>query len=85
MTIYTGIRDVNDTVYDDTTSQYWLASSGGPYDEDTEYNVAQAQGGVNITSLIDHHLTINLDYGDRPTTTIFTVSFYKTLHPFYFM
>ena len=64
------------TVYDDTVAQYWLDEVGGPYLEDVEYNVASAQGGVNITTLIDHHLTIQFDYGDRPTNVYFTISFY---------
>ena len=68
--------DEVDRVYDDTIDQYWLDSGGGPYLEDVEYDVVSAQGGVNITDVIDHHLTLSLDYGDRPTNTIFTVSFY---------
>lgn len=64
------------TVYDDTVAQYWLDEVSGPYLEDVEYDVASAQGGVNITSIIDHHLTIQFDYGDRPTNVYFTISFY---------
>jgi len=62
------------TVYDDSIEQYWLNSAGGPYLEDTAYYIAQAQGGVNITSSLDHHITILFDYGDKPTNVIFTIS-----------
>ena len=68
--------DLMYTVYDDTFAQYWLDSAGGPYSEDTEYNVAPLQGGINITDAIDHHITIQFDYGDKPTTVTFTISLY---------
>ncbi|MHA1198276.1 MAG: archaellin/type IV pilin N-terminal domain-containing protein [Candidatus Heimdallarchaeaceae archaeon] len=64
------------TFYDDTIAQFWLDEPGGPYLEDVEYDVASAQGGINITSMIDHHITIQFDYGDRPTNVVFTFSFY---------
>ena len=64
------------TVYDDSIAQYWLDFAGGPYTEDTTYNIAQAQGGVNITAALDHHITIQFDYGDKPTGVTFTISIY---------
>ncbi len=65
-----------DSVYDDSTAQYWLDSGSGPYVEDTTYNIAQSQGGVNITATLDHHITIQFDYGDKPTGITFTISIY---------
>ncbi len=64
------------TVYDDTIAQYWLSEAGGPYLEDVEYDVASAQGGVNITDILDHHITLQFDFGDRPTNVFFTISLY---------
>jgi len=69
------ITEVNN-VYDDTVDLYWLSSGGGPYTEDTIYDIAAAQGGVVISSALDHHITISFDYGDRPEGKIFTFSFY---------
>ncbi|MHA1466318.1 MAG: hypothetical protein ACTSQ2_14605, partial [Candidatus Heimdallarchaeaceae archaeon] len=63
-------------VYDDTISQYWV--DGAAHVEDEEMPVAALQGGVNITATLDHHLTIQLDYGDKPTGVDFIVSFYIT-------
>ena len=64
------------TIYDDTFAQYWLDESGGPYAENVEYDVAPLQGGINITDAVDHHITIQFDYGDKPTTVTFTISLY---------
>ncbi len=63
-------------IYDDTTEQYWLPDAGGPINDDEQFPVAQAVGGVNFTSALDHHLTITFDYSDRPTTVSFSLSFY---------
>ncbi len=65
-----------DSIYDDSIAQFWLDSAGGPYAEDTTYNIAQAQGGVNITASLDHHITIQFDYGDKPTGVTFTISIF---------
>jgi len=62
------------SIYDDTFNQFWLEA--GSYSEDVAYPVAAAQGGINITNELDHHLTIQFDYGDRPTTVDFIISFY---------
>ena len=62
------------SIYDDTFDQFWLEA--GSYSEDVAYPVAAAQGGINITNELDHHLTIQFDYGDRPTTVDFIISFY---------
>ncbi len=61
-------------VYDDTISQYWV--EGAVHAEDAEMPVAAIQGGVNITATLDHHLTIQFDFGDKPTNVAFIVSFY---------
>jgi hypothetical protein len=63
-------------IYDDTTEQYWLPDSAGPINDDVQFPVAQAVGGVNFTNELDHHLTITFDYADRPTTVMFSLSFY---------
>ncbi len=62
------------SIYDDTFNQFWLEA--GNYDEDIAYPVAAIQGGMNITSELDHHITIQFNYGDRPTTVDFIISFY---------
>ena len=64
------------TVYDDTFAQYWLDSGGSPYNEDVEYDVASLQGGINITDAVDHHITIQFDYSDRPEGVDFIISLY---------
>ena len=61
-------------VHDDTISQYWV--DGAAHAEDEEMPVAALQNGVNITATLDHHLTIQFDYGDKPTGVDFIVSFY---------
>ncbi len=63
-------------VYDNTISQSWV--DGAIHVEDEEMPVAALQNGVNITSVLDHHLTIQFDYGDKPTGVDFIVSFYIT-------
>jgi len=63
-------------IYDDTFTQYWLDGATGPYSEDVEYNVAPIQGGINITDSIDHHITIQFDFGDKATQVTFTISIY---------
>ena len=63
-------------VYDNTISQSWV--DGAAHAEDEEMPVAAVQSGVNITSTLDHHLTIQFDYGDKPTGVDFIVSFYIT-------
>ena len=63
-------------VYDDTISQVWV--DGAAHAEDEEMPVAALQGGVNITATLDHHLTIQFDYGDKPTGVDFIISFYIT-------
>ncbi len=63
-------------VYDDTAITHWLASAGGPYTEDTIYDIAPVAGGIEIDSSLDHHITIRFDYADRPEGKIFTFSFY---------
>jgi hypothetical protein len=62
------------SIYDDTLNQYWLEA--GTYDEDIAYPVAAVQGGINITDELDHHLTFQFNYGDKPTTVDFIISFY---------
>ncbi len=62
------------SIYDDTLNQYWLEA--GNYDEDIAYPVAAVQGGINITDELDHHLTIQFNYGDKPTGVDFIISFY---------
>jgi hypothetical protein len=63
-------------IYDDTIEQYWLPNSAGPIADDAVFPVAQATGGINMTSALDHHLTIQFDWADRPETVIFGISFY---------
>ena len=63
-------------IYDDTTEQYWLPDALGPIADDAIFPVAQATGGINMTSDLDHHLTIRFDWGDRPETVTFSISFY---------
>ncbi|MCG3217027.1 MAG: hypothetical protein KAS63_09910 [Candidatus Heimdallarchaeota archaeon] len=69
------INEVYD-IYDDTGAIYWLSSGGGPYIEDTIYDIAAAQGGIVLTGALDHHITIRFDYGDRPEGKVFTFGFY---------
>jgi hypothetical protein len=61
------------SVYDNTVSQSWV--DGAAHTEDEEMPVAALQNGVNITSDLDHHLTIQFDYGDKPTGVDFIISF----------
>jgi hypothetical protein len=63
-------------VYDDTIEQYWLPNAQGPINDDDTFPVAQAVGGINMTSALDHHLTITFDYGDRPENDVFGIYFY---------
>jgi hypothetical protein len=63
-------------IYDDTIEQYWLPDSAGPINDDEQFPVAQAAGGVNITSSLDHHLTVTFDYADRPEGKNFGIYIY---------
>jgi hypothetical protein len=63
-------------IYDDTIEQFWLPDSAGPINDDEQFPVAQAAGGVNITSALDHHLTVTFDYADRPEGETFGISIY---------
>ncbi|MCG3220528.1 MAG: hypothetical protein H7641_04025, partial [Candidatus Heimdallarchaeota archaeon] len=71
-----GSVDLIYEIYDDTIEQYWLPDSQGPILDDVQFPVAQAVGGINMTSALDHHLTVSFDYGDRPEGVDFAVSFY---------
>ena len=71
-----GAIDLIYEVYDDTIEQYWLPNAQGPIYDDDQFPVAQAVGGVNFTSALDHHLTVTFDYGDRPEGETFGIYFY---------
>jgi len=63
------------SVYDDVTEQFWL-TEGSNIGDNVQFPISIATGGVNVTSALDHHLTIYFNYGDRPTTVVFTISIY---------